>query len=63
MLKTLIACTLFALITAVAPSDAATDCAKPTLESRRLLCQANAIKARCVQTVVVALSLGPCLAI
>ena len=51
MLRTLIACILFALL-AAAPSDAVTNCTKPTLESQRLLCQASAIKARRVQTVV-----------
>lgn len=52
MTRLLLLLTILCAFTVPAHSGTTLNCAKPPLESVRLLCQANAIKARRVQTVI-----------
>ena len=52
MTRLLFLLTVLCALTAPAHSGTALNCAKPPLESVRLLCQADAIKARRVPTVI-----------
>ena len=60
MRKALLLCLSLLFLQAADPAMAklTVNCAKPTLESERLLCQASAIKARRVQTTIGAAVLG-----